>query len=183
VDCRRRDARRETRSIERPRRPRASARHNRGMAPPGLGHRRHRGNADFFSPAGPEDFDYCASLYLAGMDRTIRELNPSMEHGNSRNHRPTIPPAFCLNNCPTRICARSCRNGCALVGVGTPDLRTRSVFQRISACLLACFTSEYTSFCVIVSYVSLASWHMRPISIPSAFGSPHPALKRNRLAL
>jgi ribosomal protein S18 acetylase RimI-like enzyme len=31
-----------------------------------------------FRPARPEDFDYCASLYFAGMDRAIRELSLDM---------------------------------------------------------------------------------------------------------
>jgi ribosomal protein S18 acetylase RimI-like enzyme len=31
-----------------------------------------------FRPARPEDFDYCASLYFAGMGRTIRELSLDM---------------------------------------------------------------------------------------------------------
>jgi ribosomal protein S18 acetylase RimI-like enzyme len=35
-----------------------------GETPPGVG----------FRPAGPDDFDYCAKLYFAAMDATIREL-------------------------------------------------------------------------------------------------------------
>ena len=31
-----------------------------------------------FRPARPQDFDYCANLYFAGMERSIRELNLDM---------------------------------------------------------------------------------------------------------
>lgn len=30
-------------------------------------------------PAHPEDFDYCARLYFAGMDNIIKELNLNMD--------------------------------------------------------------------------------------------------------
>ena len=39
-----------------------------------------------FRPARPEDFDYCANLYFAGMERTIRDLNLDMA-AHAKNFR------------------------------------------------------------------------------------------------